>query len=120
VQATLLEVRPHSLKYWLDGFLRDYAPEHQIAFWERYAAMYLEAVCAIDWLQDRSRKGVFQIFKRKAPKVEHSDVNNMLDGLLNSGAAQERLSEFRQKYPESIVDVIAAISQSPTPIEVLG
>jgi hypothetical protein len=44
----------------------------------------------------------------------------MLDGLLNSGAAQERLSEFRQKYPESIVDVIAAISQSPTPIEVLG
>ena len=120
VQATLLEVRPHSLKYWLDGFLRDYAPEHQIAFWERYAAMYLEAVCVVDRLQDRSRKGVFQIFKHKGPKVEHSDVNNMLDGLLNSGAAQERLSEFRQKYPESIVDVIAAISQSPTAIEVLG
>lgn len=120
VQATLLEVRPHSLKYWLDGFQRDYAPEHQIAFWERYAAMYLEAVFVIDWLQDRSRKGVFQIFKRKVPKVEHSDVNNMLDGLLNSGAAQERLSGFRQKYPESIVNAIAEISQSSTAIEVLG
>ena len=120
VQATLLEVRPHSLTYWIDGFLRDYAPEHQIAFWERYAAMYLEAVCVVDWLQEKSRKGLFQIFKSKTAKVGHSDVNNMLDGLLNSEAVQERFSEFRQKYPENIVGVIAAISQSSTATEVLG
>jgi hypothetical protein len=120
VQATLLEVRPNSLTYWIDGFLRDYAPEHQIAFWERYAAMYLEAVCVVDWLQEKSRKGLFQIFKSRTPKVGHSDVNYMLDGLLNSGATQERLSEFRQTYPDDIVDKIAAISQSSTVIEVLG
>ena len=41
---------------------------------------------------NRSRKGVFQIFKHKEPKSKHH-VNNMLDGLLNSGAAQERLSD---------------------------
>jgi len=119
VQATLLEVRPHSLKYWLTGScattLR--TPDRVLGALCRDAP---GSVCVVDRLQDRSRKGVFQIFKRKALKVEHSDVNNMLDGLLNSGAAQERLSEFRQKYPESIVDVIAAISQSPTAIEVLG
>jgi hypothetical protein len=120
VQAILPEVRPHSLEFWIDGFLRDHAPEYNVAWWERYAAMYLEAVCGVDWLQEKSRKGVFQIFRRQAPRVEHADVDIMLDGLLHAGAVQERLSEFQQRYPANIMDVIAAIIQSPTVIEVLG
>jgi hypothetical protein len=56
LRAVLFEVAPHRMEYWLEGFLRDYTPERQIAFWERSAAMYQEAVCVVDWLQERARK----------------------------------------------------------------
>jgi hypothetical protein len=120
LRAVLCEVNPHSMKFWLEGFLRDYTPERQIAFWERTAAMYQEAVYVIDCLQARTQHGVFNIFKRRRPKVGHFDVYDMINRLQNSATPQDDLSEFRLKYPEEIVNTVLNIVQSPTVIEVLG
>jgi hypothetical protein len=120
LRAVLSEVNPHSMEFWLEGFLRDYTPERQIAFWERTAAMYQEAVCVIDWLQARTQHGLFQIFKRRRPTVGHFDVYNMINRLQNSATAEDDLSEFRLKYPEEIVNTVLGILGSPTVIELLA
>jgi hypothetical protein len=117
LRAVLFEVKPHSMGFWLEGFLHDYTPERQIAFWERFAAMYQEAVCVVDWLQERGRKGVLQIFKRQTPSVKHSDVHLMLNLLLNSPTPQDDLSKFHQTYPEEIVNIILDIATEPSVID---
>lgn len=118
LRAVLDEVAPHSIEYWLDGFLRDYTPERQIAFWEHLAAMYQEAICVIDWWQERSQPRGAKA-TRRGVKVDHHDVYKM-SILLTQATALEHLAEFRRKYPEEIVNIVLGILESPTVIEVLG
>lgn len=42
IRASLFDVYPKSLEFWLDGFKRDLNPEREIAIWERIATVYLE------------------------------------------------------------------------------
>lgn len=44
IRASLWDVYPRSLKFWLDGFKRDLNPEREIAIWERIACVYLEYI----------------------------------------------------------------------------
>jgi hypothetical protein len=119
VRAVLFEVAPHSMKYWLEGFLRDHNPEREIGHWQQVAAMYQEAIYVVDWLQEESRKGLRQLWKRQGPKLEHQDVYYMLNSLVHVPEEHSQLPEFRQEYPEDIVDTIQAIVASPTVIDVL-
>jgi hypothetical protein len=110
VRAVLAEVNPHSLEFWLDGFLRDYRPEANIAEWERIAAMYQEAVLVVDFLQQGTTAG-----------VRHADVYTMIERLTNQFLVRdEELLKIREKYPEKIVDTILAIISSLTVIDVLN
>ena len=109
VRAVLAEVNPHSLEYWLDGFMRDYRPEVNIADWERIAAMYQEAILAVDFLS----KGT--------AAVSHADVYWMISQLTSPFVSlDEVLPLMHEKYPEKTVNTILAIISSPTVIEILA
>ncbi len=109
LRAVLSEVYPHTLEYWIEGFLRDYRPEANIADWERLAAMYQEAVFIIDNLEQGTEQ-----------QVAHADVYWMIQQLTNPFLSKDEvLPEIRRKYPENIVNVILNIIESPTVIEVL-
>lgn len=42
IRASLSDVYPKSMEFWLDGFKRDLNPEREIAIWERIATVYIE------------------------------------------------------------------------------
>lgn len=51
LREALLDVYPHSLTFWIDGFRRDLIPESELRFWEKIAA------CMSDtrrWISDPS------------------------------------------------------------------
>jgi len=109
LRAVLSEVYPHTLEYWLEGFLRDYRPEANIADWERLAAMYQEAVNIIDYLQQGTEQ-----------QVSHTDVFRVIDHLTSPFVSKDKvLQDIRQKFPENIVNVVLNIIASPIVIEVL-
>ncbi len=44
IRASLWDVYPKSLEFWLDGFKRDLNPEREIVIWQRIACVYLEYI----------------------------------------------------------------------------
>jgi TIR domain len=48
IRAALLEVYPHSMDFWVDGFRRDSHPSREIRIWEHIAACYIEFTSAHD------------------------------------------------------------------------
>jgi hypothetical protein len=42
VRAALLSAYPHTMEFWVDGFIRDAHPSREVSHWERIAAAYLE------------------------------------------------------------------------------
>ena len=48
IRSAVFEVYPHSMEYWLDGFLRDLNPEDEIHVWERISSAYIESINALE------------------------------------------------------------------------
>jgi hypothetical protein len=120
LRAVLLEVDPHTLDYWLDGFLRDLYPEKQIAFMERTAAMVQEAILVVDWLQARTPEDPSALAVRRHAAATHRDVYAMVRTLQDDPAADDRLADFCARFGEEVANTVGAIVQSPEVIEVLG
>jgi len=117
LHAVLFEGYPRSMDFWIDGFLRDYNPEAEIAHWERMAAMFQEAALAVDVLQKHQRKGLLRrLFDGRRPILGPRHVFHILSKLVDRPGERASLLE---QFPEKIVDTIAAIAASPSVIEVL-
>lgn len=114
IRVMLFDGDPHSMDFWLEGFLRDYNPEREVAHWERIAAMMGEARLAIDSLQTPA-KGIFKR-RKSSPTVGPADIYKML---LMVDWSEQLLPQFRERYPEEILNVVLSIISSPTVIDVL-
>jgi hypothetical protein len=44
IRSALLEVYPHSMQFWVDGFRADTHPSQEILWWERLSTCYLEYI----------------------------------------------------------------------------
>ena len=42
IRASLLDVYPHTMAFWMDGFKRDAHPSNEMSHWEHVASVYLE------------------------------------------------------------------------------
>lgn len=60
IRAVLLDVWPHSMTHWIDGFRRDAYPEQEVCWWEHVAACYLE-YRAERHLTDDQAKSAFRV-----------------------------------------------------------
>lgn len=59
IRVCLIEVYPHSMDYWLDGFKRDAHPSREVAWWEHLAAVYQEYLAIAGPLTAEQKKSVF-------------------------------------------------------------
>ncbi len=68
VRASLLDVYPHSMSFWLDGFQRDSHPSDEIAHWEHVASVFREYVALAEVITDEEKQKAF------------SFISNLWDG----------------------------------------
>ena len=106
IRAMLFEGYPHSMAYWLEGFLRDLNPEYEIAHWEQIAALNGEAMLAIP-----------AVLPELAPDVNAHDVFEMLLGLVDF--QETVLPHLQENYPDALVSLIRHMISSPTLIDLL-
>ena len=104
IRAILFEGYPHSMAFWLEGFLRDLNPEDEIAHWEQIGALSGEAMLAIP-----------AVLPELAPDVNAHDVFKMLR-LVDY---QEILPHLQENYPDELVNLIRHMISSPTVIDLL-
>lgn len=65
IRAALMEVYPHSMDFWLDGFKADAHPSREIRIWEHIASCYLEFV-TMTQLNHEQRKTTYLILSIKS------------------------------------------------------
>ncbi|CAK8713309.1 hypothetical protein KKHLCK_02345 [Candidatus Electrothrix laxa] len=58
IRAALLDVYPHSIEFWIDGFRGDAHPSREIRIWEHIAACHIE-YCVMTRLSQEQQKDVF-------------------------------------------------------------
>lgn len=59
IRASLFNVYPHSMKYWVEGFQRDMHPEDEINKWERISCSFKEAVYVIRPKDNDEQREIF-------------------------------------------------------------
>ncbi|RIW17480.1 toll/interleukin-1 receptor domain-containing protein [Algoriphagus lacus] len=116
IRSVIYEGYPHSVKYWIDGFLCDYDPERQIEYWQGIASMYQEAIMLFDLQQKNEEGSLLRFFKAKQPKITH---NQLYDAIFLLSNFPQQVNQLLQKYPEKTVNQLVAIVSSPTVIDVL-
>lgn len=59
IRASLLDVYPHSMLFWMDGFKRDSHPSDEIAYWEHVASVYLEYLNMVGPTSDEQKQRIY-------------------------------------------------------------
>lgn len=72
IRASLLEVYPHSMQYWIDGFRGDAHPSREIRIWEHISSCYLEFT-AMTRLTHEQRKTTYSILTALSCGAENQD-----------------------------------------------
>jgi hypothetical protein len=101
IRASLLDVFPHSMKWWIDGFKRDSHPSDEITHWEHVAAVFIEYVIMTPSLSLPQRCSVFTIVSSLWMDLSSSELSE-LAATLPKGAVRV-LKELYQ-YIEPIYD----------------
>ena len=82
IRVALLDVFPHSMSHWVDGFRRDSHPSREVRIWERIACCYLE-FCASAQPKDDERLNLFSTLlglSTGAPDDDILDSPHHLEG----------------------------------------
>lgn len=79
IRACLLEVHPHSMENWLDGFLRDEHPSMEVSCWERIAAVYMEYISTRTQLTEDQRRAVFSYILVLSMSLDEDVLGTDLD-----------------------------------------
>ncbi|EOY4517376.1 toll/interleukin-1 receptor domain-containing protein [Vibrio vulnificus] len=134
IRAALLEVCPHSMEYWIDGFRGDAHPTREVRIWEHIAACYIEYV-SMTKLDQKQRKAVFSVLQAYSCQVKSdaleplflrlpADAKGVIENLwsypiplydfedkpfpLNYSASDEELEQLRggdmEEFPYDIPD----------------
>lgn len=101
IRAALLEVNPHSMKHWIDGFRADAHPSREVRIWEHISSCYLEFV-TMTRLTYEQRVTVCDIYMAISCGVKEEDLESKFSSLPEG--AQEKISKL-WKYPEPIYDI---------------
>ncbi|MGF1620693.1 MAG: toll/interleukin-1 receptor domain-containing protein [Rhodomicrobiaceae bacterium] len=86
VRACLLEVYPHSMEFWIDGFQRDTHPSGEVAIWEHIASVYREYIDLSNPLTIAQRKAAFaylnslSMFGESSPNSPDSSTLGLPEG----------------------------------------
>jgi len=80
IRAAIWEVYPHSMKFWLDGFKRDFSPNKEIMWWEHIASCYLEYV-TIEDVRPEYRNDVLSVFFAIANEIGSEGMEKHLEAL---------------------------------------
>lgn len=101
IRAALLEVYPHSMEHWIDGFRGDAHPSREIRIWEHISACYLEFV-TMTKLTYEQRITVSRVFQAISCGVKEESLKNELSSLPEG--SQEKISNL-WKYPVPVYDI---------------
>ncbi|WP_051462688.1 toll/interleukin-1 receptor domain-containing protein [Bradyrhizobium sp. URHA0013] len=80
IRASLLDVYPHSMDFWLDGFRRDSHPSDEIAHWEHVAAVYLEYVSIRKLRSNKKKHEAFQFISNLWRRRQVKDAEREITG----------------------------------------
>lgn len=100
IRASLLEVYPHSMKYWLDGFRGDAHPTKEIRIWEHISSCYLEFVSMVK-LSHEQRITTCKILQAISCSVDLEQLNQEF-ATLPEGAKEKIVNLW--KYPVPVYE----------------
>lgn len=109
IRASFLEVYPHSLGFWLDGFKRDSHPSREVAVWEHLAAVYVECCFANQDLSSDQRKQLFRLIlaidmRQGAEFLKTISISfpaNVVEDAFRVYGSQSPLNDFPDKFSEN-------------------
>lgn len=101
IRASLLEVYPHSMKYWIDGFRGDAHPSREIRIWEHISSCYLE-FSYMHNLTYEQKCAVFKIFQLISCCVEMDKLDK--DFALLPAGSKEKISNL-WRHPVPMYDI---------------
>ena len=97
IRSALLDVYPHSMQYWIDGFRADAHPTSEVSVWEDITSKFLEL---------KSKKNI--------KKKQHSSVFQSL--LLASMGAHHEAAKIIEKLPTDVAKSIIDTMKSKAPL----
>jgi TIR domain-containing protein len=80
IRASLLDVYPHSMAFWMDGFKRDSHPSSEIAHWEHVASVYLEYLEMAKPISDEQRQKSFNFISNLWIGPDALEKDNLPEG----------------------------------------
>jgi hypothetical protein len=98
VRASLLGVFPHTMNWWIDGFMKDNFPSKEVECWERIAASYMEYCSVHPRLTDGQYKLVFRFLLMRSLGCDDRTLRKIAAGL-PVGAAGEACVLLGQPLP---------------------
>lgn len=101
LRASLLDVYPKPMSFWINGFKRDSHPSEEMACWERIAAAYTEYCAMASPLTTEQHKRVFDIALVLSFGRDHN---------------KEWLNKFSEELPEGALDALIELFEHPLPI----
>lgn len=98
IRAALLDVYPHSMKYWVDGFRGDAHPSKEISFWEHLAACYVEFTHSRGINTPELRQAVYSVLMGISLQQGEGDLTEDLSHLPEGSFSLLR-SMWQHSYP---------------------
>jgi hypothetical protein len=106
VRSALLDVYPHSMQHWIDGFRCDAHPTSEVSVWEDIAAKFLELKSRKN-IKEKYYSSVFQslllasmgIYHEAAKKIAKLP-NDVAKSVIDTMKAKTPLNDFDDRWPE--------------------
>ena len=90
VRACFLEAYPHTMEFWLDGFMRDSYPSREVGVWEHFAATFMEYCALHPQMDPKQRKKSFGLILAINMSATGELQSDAVDGMPERAAEEIR------------------------------